>query len=389
MAEISAVIIAADEEQRTILQLMVNATGLATATQSFGAYPATVTDSLFRRLEEAKPGVVLVDIDPSMVAAALHTIEMLQGQNRGVAVFAIGDMKQPQLIVSAMRAGAGEFLDRPVSSGQLLDAFTRHVAAQRRVTSKNGRRGKVYAFINAKGGSGATSMAVNTALALTSHTGRAALIDLAPIGHAALHLNMRPTFTVADAFKNLNRLDSALLDGYMIRHTSGLALLAGAADATVASSVGSAEMSRLFDLMVHEYRAVVVDLSTRVDLLARSVCELSDLSIVVAQPDMPSLWGASQLEQTLFSSGGRERLRLLVNRFHKSSFSERDIEAASRTTIVWKVANDWSAFSTSIERGNPVVRQNHSAVARSFAEFAQLLVDGKPADRPKRWLIGS
>jgi FixJ family two-component response regulator len=116
MAEISAVIIAADEEQRTILQLMVNATGLATATQSFGAYPATVTDSLFRRLEEAKPGVVLVDIDPNMVAAALHTIEMLQGQNRGVAVFAIGDMKQPQLIVSAMRAGAGEFLD-PSAAG--------------------------------------------------------------------------------------------------------------------------------------------------------------------------------------------------------------------------------------------------------------------------------
>jgi pilus assembly protein CpaE len=389
MAELSAVIIAADDEQRTILQLMVNATGLARVSQCFGAYAATATDGLFRRLEEAKPNVVLVDIDPNLVAPALHTIEMLRAQNRSLAVFAIGDMKQPPLIVSAMRAGAGEFLDRPVSSGQLLDAFTRHVAAQRRVTSKNGVRGKVFAFINAKGGSGATSVAVNTALALAAHTGRAALIDLAPIGHAALHLNVRPSFTVSDAFNNLNRLDAALLDGYMTRHISGVALLAGAPDAAMASQVGSAEMSRLFDLMVHEYRAVVVDLSTRVDLLARSVCELSDLSIVVAQPDMPSLWGASQIEQTLFSSAGRERLRLLVNRFHKNSFSERDIEAASRTTILWKVPNDWSAFSHAIERGNPVVRQNHSAVARSFGEFAQMLVDGKPADKPRRWLIGA
>jgi len=389
MAELSAVIIAAEEEQRTILQLMVNATGLARANQSFSTYAATATDSLFRRLEEAKPSVVLVDIDANQVAAALHTIEMLRAHNRSLTVFAIGDMKQPQLIVSAMRAGAGEFLDRPVSSGQLMDAFTRHVATQRRSSSKNGIRGKVFAFINAKGGSGATSMAVNTALALAAHTGRAALIDLAPIGHAALHLNVRPTFSIADAFNNLNRLDAALLDGYMTRHASGVALLAGTTDAALTAQIGSAEMSRLFDLMVHEYRAVVVDLSTRVDLLARSVCELSDMSIVVAQPDMPSLWGASQIEQALFSSSGRERLRLLVNRFHKNAFSERDIEAASRTTILWKVANDWSAFSGAIERGNPVMRQNHSAIARSFGELAHLLVEGKPTDKPKRWLIGA
>ena len=45
---------------------------------------------------------------------------------------------------------------------------------------------KYFSIVNAKGGNGATTVAVNLALALQSAYGQTALVDLAPLGHASL-----------------------------------------------------------------------------------------------------------------------------------------------------------------------------------------------------------
>ncbi len=135
-------------------------------------------------------------------------------------------MAQSQVIVGAMRAGAREYIERPTTTTDLLEAFVRLTAAQRKV-DREGPRGKVFTVVNAKGGSGATTTAVNLALALHSAHGNVALVDIAPLGHAALHMNLKPQFTVTDAIRNLHRLDSSLLESFMTRHSDGLQLLAG------------------------------------------------------------------------------------------------------------------------------------------------------------------
>ena len=107
-------------------------------------------------------------------------------------------MTQPQLIVSAMRAGVREFIERPATTNDLLEAFVR-LTTTRRKPGRESSRGKVFTVVNAKGGGGATTVAVNLALALQSVHPSTALVDLAPLGHCALHLNLKPTFTVSDA----------------------------------------------------------------------------------------------------------------------------------------------------------------------------------------------
>src|SRR5579864_9592816 len=113
-----------------------------------------------------------------------------------------------------MRAGAREYIERPPTTTDLLEAFVRLTTAQRR-GRQEGPRGKVFSVINAKGGSGATTVAVNLALALHSAHGQTALVDLAPLGHTALHMNLKPLFSVTDALRNLHRLDSSLLESFM------------------------------------------------------------------------------------------------------------------------------------------------------------------------------
>jgi len=219
MAELSVVIIASESEQRAVLQVLVDGTSVARTAHSASNYPAASSDPLVPRIQSLNPDVVLVDVPAESSSAALHAIEVLRQEIPEVAVFAIGSMSQPQTIVSAMRAGAREFIERPTTTTDLLEAFIRLSSNQRKV-KREGPRGKIFAVVNAKGGSGATTVAVNLALALQAAYSDVALVDMAPLGHAALHLNMRPPFTIGDAVRNLHRLDKSLLESFMIRAIS-------------------------------------------------------------------------------------------------------------------------------------------------------------------------
>ncbi len=372
MPELSVVIVASDSEQRTVLQVLVDGTSVARTVHTCATFPVAAADPITRRVRGANPDVTLVDIPPDNTPMALRAIELLHQEMPDSAVFAIGNLNQPQVIVSAMRSGAREFIERPTTTTDLLEAFVRLTTAQRRVRQE-GPRGKVFSVLNAKGGSGATTVAVNLALALQSAHGQTALVDLAPLGHAALHLNLKAVFTVADATRNLHRMDASLLESFMVRHNSGLQLLAGT-NVPAAVDPSTAEFVRLFDMLVNHYRYVVVDASTRFDAASRLIANLSECVLLVACTDVASLWSAARVQQYLGETGTRERVRLVLNRFRKvPGFSEADAEAAAGAKLLWRVPNQYFAVSTAIDRGTPLMEQSHTEIARCFAGLAQEL----------------
>jgi len=222
---------------------------------------------------------------------------------------------------------------------------------------------------------------------LQSAHGNVALVDIATLGHTALHMNLKPLFTVADAIRNLHRLDSSLLESFMTRHNGGLQLLAGPnAPATVEPS--TAEFARLFDLLVSHFRYVVVDASMRMDATARLVCNLSERVLLVAHADVASLWSAARLQQYLGETGGRERVQLVLNRFRKiPGFSESDAEAAAGIKLLWKIPNQYFAVSAAIDRGIPLMHQNHTEIARSFTGLAGRLTENDVDVKRRAWSL--
>ena len=386
MPELSVVIVATDSEQRAVLQVLVDGTSVARTVHSSATFPMAGTDPVVRRVQSANPDVVLVDIGAESPTPAIRAIELLHQELPDCPVFAIGSMAQAQVIVNAMRAGAREFIERPTTTTDLLEAFVRLTAAQRKV-HREGARGKVFTVVNAKGGSGATTVAVNLALALQSAHGNVALVDLAPLGHTALHLNLKPLFSVADAVRNLHRLDSSLLESFMTRHAEGLQLLAGT-NAPAAIEPSTAEFARLFDMLVNHYRYVLVDASSRLDAATRLVCNLSETVLLVAHTDVASLWSAARVLQYLGETGGRERVRLLLNRFRKvPGFSEADAEAAAGAKLLWKIPNQYFAVSAAIDRGVPLMQQTHSEIARSFSGLASTLTQDDDNVKRTAWSL--
>ncbi len=135
---------------------------------------------------------------PGILSAAIKAIELLQANTLQLAIFANGTMQQPTTIVASMRAGAGEYLDDSAGTEALLEALTRFSSNRTRTRGGAGKA-RIFTFLSAKGGAGATTAAVNTAVALQQAHGSVVLVDFAPVGHAQLHLNLRPSFGVPDA----------------------------------------------------------------------------------------------------------------------------------------------------------------------------------------------
>ena len=372
MPELSVAIFAADNDQRAVLQVLVDGTSVARTVGSERDMPLTGSDPVLRKIQALAPDVILVDIATDAVTAALRAIELLHQEVPDAAVFAVGPMTQPQLIISTMRAGVREYVERPTTTTDLLEAFVR-LTATRRKPGREGSRGKVFTIVNAKGGSGATTVAVNLALALQAVHHSTALIDLAPLGHCALHLNLKPAFTVSDAIGNLHRLDSSLLESFMPRHDRGLQVLAGPATPS-AIEPSASDFARLFDTLVGHFHYIVVDASSRLDSATRLVSNLSEKILLIAHADVASLWSAGRVAQYLGESGSRDRFALVLNRYRKvAGFNEAETEAAIGAPVLWRIPNQYFAVSTAIDRGVPLMQQGSTEIARSISGLAEYL----------------
>jgi pilus assembly protein CpaE len=374
MHGIAVALLSEDREHLTALQDRLQATRLGNEVFSHIGFPTSPTDTIIRQLQESRAEVVIVDIPPQNTQRAIHAIELIRSTTQQIAIFANGDMNQPVNIVASMRSGAGEYLDRSGGHEPLLEALTRFSSARTRSLGGAGKA-KVFTFLSAKGGAGCTTAAVNTALALQKSHGDVALLDFAPIGHAALHLNLRPQFGLLDALQNLHRLDVSLLDRMMTTAREDLHLLAGPQQ-PYPSEPTPGELARLFDLVVNHYRFVIVDASSRLDPTTRLLSDLSNAVLVVAQTDVVSLWCAGRIHTFLEEGTGRDRVRIVLNRYKKiPGFGDDDVQQVTNCKVLWKIPNAFQMVSPSIDHGNPVVLQEGPEISRSYRGLAAALAE--------------
>ena len=151
-----------------------------------------------------QPEVVVVDLrDRTTMPAELAEIKR---QHPSTGILVVLPRLEGSLILEAMRAGATECVAEPITREELGSALAR-IAAQRPAP----RRGDVFVVIGAKGGVGATTVAVNVATILNKlRPSSTLLMDLhLTYGDAATFLGVEPRFSTVDALENTHRMDAA------------------------------------------------------------------------------------------------------------------------------------------------------------------------------------
>jgi len=98
--------------------------------------------------------------------------------------------------------------------------------------------------------------------------------------------------------------------------------------------------------------------------------------LMVTQTDVVSLWSAGRIHAFLEEGAGRNRLRMVLNRYKKiPGFTDEDIERSTKCKVLWKVPNAYQAVSPAIDHGTPVILQENQEVSRSFRALAAALAE--------------
>ncbi|PYQ12575.1 MAG: hypothetical protein DMH00_05710 [Acidobacteria bacterium] len=333
-------------------------------------------------LESSSSVVLLVDAEGD-AASALLLVQEIFDRKPTPRIFVTGPAGDSDLILRAQRAGASEYLTLPLDHRMVVEALHR---LWRRLTpevpTSRNKRGRILAFLSAKGGCGATTLATNLAVTLAGSSHSTLLVDLdLTAGDAALLLNLSPTFSVTDAVLNTHRMDRELLNGMVLKHVSGLEVLAAHENPEKAAGMDPNRIAQLLKFVRDQYDCVVVNTGDLADPATQAALTQADLIHAVTTLDLLALrraqWCVRRMEQWGIS---KELLRLVVNRYERNPYISLDeAEKVLELKVAWTVPLDTRSIPEALNDGIPFVSRNHNGLATRFEEYAAALIpSGEP-----------
>lgn len=305
------------------------------------------------------------------------------------ATLVIGPAGNTRFMRMAMQAGARDYLEAPVQESELRTALDRFQQEMRQ--QPGGREGSLMAVVSAKGGAGASFLAVNLAhiMAVRSQL-TTSLVDLdLQFGSLAQYLDLHPQSGLMRAMEMADSLDAVAADACMAKHESALALLAPMEDEIVLSrDISQDRFVRLLELLKNNYDRIVVDLPRQIDELSAAVYEHADRVLLVMQQELACLRDAARLRTLLTRELGvaGDRILTVVNRYEKSLPVEiGDICQSLGVTRdeLTLIPNHYRSVAESINVGVPMAdHARSSSVTKSLVALETQLGGASAGDAP-------
>ena len=326
-------------------------------------------------VEQTTPDLAVIDLDANE-QNALGLIEKIHGKFPNTGIIAISSRSDGQLILSAMRAGAREYLNSPIQIEELMGALDRVASTSADGSSRPKKSGSIISVAGVSGGVGTTSVAVNIACALgRSADNSVVLVDLdLSLGDADVFLDLIPEYTLLDVTQNISRLDLALMRKSLTRHESGIYLLPRPIQLQDMNAVDTEDLKKVIGLLRASFTHIVFDLSKSYNHLDIAALQLSDHILMLTQLDLPCLRNVVRLLSSLDAYDGvNEKVKIVVNRTapDKSQINEKKAEETIDREIFWRIPNNYQVISECRNNGIPLhVHSPKAAITNSISELA-------------------
>lgn len=321
------------------------------------------------RFTASGPQILVVDVrNERAIPEALASVRR---DHPTIGIILVAARPDPALLMDAIRAGINELVAEPLHEADVRAALER---VANLALGKQAPRGKLYAFVGAKGGVGTTTIAVNVSTALMqARAGRVLLMDLHPsYGDAALFLGAEPRFSVIDALENTHRMDAAFFKSLVVHTKTGVDLLASS-DRVLVSPIDTQRLRALLDFAARAYDHIVLD-APRSDSAMLDVFEGTSHIVIVANQELSTVRGAARMAATLRQRYGRERVQVVVSRYDTvAEIGHEDIERATGGPIRHLFPSNYRLAVDALNKGQPLVIENHNKLAASYVGFARAL----------------
>lgn len=348
------------------------------ACESMGEYvSAQRRPAISLESKNANAVLAIVDFDRDPQAAQ-ETASFLQQLFFGkVFIAAVSSQDDSELLLKAMRSGCNEVLRKPLDAAPLAEMLERLNKQWLSTMGQSRSAGKVLSFFGSKGGVGTTTIAVNLAHTLTRLQKRVLLIDNhAEYGHVCLYLGIDGNrYHFHELIRNVNRLDSELLRGFIAKHPSGLDVLSSPESHDPNRSIDPDALERTIQFLRDEYDYLILDCETALTEVNLAVMDTSDQICLVATPEIGAVRDLSRYIDNLSrNERATTKLHIIVNR-HSSNgaIGIEQIEKAIRVPVQTRISNNFAECQKAINLGEPVSSEKKTEFVLQMSKWAETL----------------
>jgi pilus assembly protein CpaE len=369
-----ALLICPDSELRSTFEQAAQAHAIR-LTKSLDHYPEV--EDLRRLVRVWAPDFVFVSIED--VAAAESITQQLAAEFASLQRVALSKTEDASAFRFALENRMAELLVLPFDPDRFVQMLSRLKNHLNLHPSATGDMGEVYAFVPAKGGVGASTIAANATWALSRQPGANVLLaDLdAYSGVTGFMFGAEHDFSIHDAANFSAEMDDDSWRSLIKRVGNVDLLLSGAP--LLDAGISSNQITRILTFARRTYSAVSLDLSDTFD--ERSVAAMREATkiLLVTTPDLASLRLARMKALALTRLELEDKTKLLVNRVsRRMELTLDEIEASVGIPVFSTFPCDYADVTKSARAAEHSVK-----LAPSVQEFVGKLSDGKFAP-PKR-----
>jgi pilus assembly protein CpaE len=352
----------------------------------------------FKRVAQAvqegqarRPELVIVELPDDRMDGTdglpSQVVEALVRAFPEAAVFVTGPSGvSVDIVIQVMRAGAVEFFRRPVQREDFAAALEKLIRLRRAAHQPAARSGRIISVFSTKGGLGVTTIATNLAVCLAeqSHS-KTMLIDLdTRQSDVATFLNLHPTYSVVDALENVERLDESFLQGLVLKHASGLNVLA-APTRVERGHIGGDAVQTALEMIRSHYDYVVLDLRHDLDPGTIAALEASDTVLFLTGLTVSALRsGAAGLAAFRHLGLNLQRVKIVIMRDGTGEdVTPKHAQDTLGLPVFWRTPSDYPTVVSAINNGQPVVTASpRSKIAKNLRELVgHLFPKSRPAAR--------
>jgi DNA-binding response OmpR family regulator len=337
------------------------------------------------KINRAFPDLLILDIMLPGISGT-DLLKQIRSDPRGVhlPVIILSALTEVDDKIAGLQAGADEYLTKPIDVREL----TARVAAllersDRLRQGGDGARAQVIAFLPAIGGIGTTSLTLNTAVALTRTKSSVVAVALHPSILSFRTFLGYPESAVSTEVFDLapGEVTADLLRRALVRHPTGIRVLAAPADIERPRTVSPELAANLLERLSLEAGFILVDLRPTVNDVARVILERSSQVLVVAEPT-PACLDAARTAVAFARRWAVMASRLacvLVNRSAiAASATAADVERALGIPVVASVPQAADALAAAHKRGQLILlHQPEHGMAQTVARLAGALAESR------------
>lgn len=301
----------------------------------------------------------------------------------GTKVVLIGHVNDVLLYRELIKRGVSEYIVAPV---RILPMIQTVAALYGNPDAEP--VGRVMAFLGAKGGAGASTIAHNTAWMIARNLKSDVVIadlDL-PFGTASLDFNQDPPQGIAEAVTAPDRLDDVLLDRLLAKCTDNLSLFAAPASLDREFDLDSQSVETVINVVRSNVPHVVLDIPHLWTGWVRDALMRADDVVIVAEPDLANLRNAKNLVDLIKQGRPNDREPFLVlNKISmpkRPEISPKDFGEAMSMEPVELISFDPQLFGSAANNGQMI--QEVAPNSKPMESFNRLAVQLTGKTEPKR-----